>query len=841
MAKLGPNSLTQVFTEIKNWVVSKLSSKANDSDVVHTTGNEIVEGTKTFSSQIKGNISGSSTSCTGNSASATKLAAARTISLTGAVTGSVSFNGSANASISTTLSNIDASKITNGTIDIARIPKAALAELKIVADDDARFALTTADIQNGDTVKVESTGKMYYVKDQTKLSTEDGYAVYTADQASSVDWSGVINKPTTFTPSSHTHGKITNDGKIGTAANKPLITTTGGVVTTGSFGTAANTFCQGNDSRLSDARTPKAHTHAKSDITDFPALATVATSGSYTDLSNKPTIPTVNNATLTIQKNGTTVKTFTANSSANVTANITVPTKTSELTNDSGYITSGNVVDRTSNQSINGEKTFNNGIQTNRSLYTSDNICLRIQNIDNNETNPTQEIGSCAIGFTNKDASAWWAYNRYIRTTADGTAYLNLFCHPIKKSDGSYTVGGYINIYNTGFARVNDPLKMDPNTTWNNNNIVTSNWVRKYFSNSIGDYWSKSATGNQFSRSTFAYLSTIDKATTNTSWSIYRPFKIVDKDNSIELGYVEYGYKSDLAYTRLTSNHNNGGSSDLTIHSNGISYFDNCKELWLVNKNLGSYNTTPSNEIDTQIWFTDTNANKYATLQTDYFANGIRQFALTHKSLRTNNWIGLSIKTSPTDDVIQCQPRFQAIDSIVVHSGTNLHSFTNIYEGWIEMSAPNYCCIDFKHASDQDYLGRIGLNPNNVLYLETINGAPIMANGKNIVRSINGQVADTNGNIAYDIGNDLRTVNVDTAIGSIRLFVYRGSTPLVAMDVTSGGNLSLISIAISAYDNSVETQHGMYAIVTKATMSGTWRNIGPAVDYGKSSLFIKVA
>ena len=318
----------------------ELGSKADDANVVHKSGTETIVGTKTFSSQIKGDISGSSTSCTGNSASATKLATARTISLTGAVTGSVSFDGSANASISTTLSNIDASKITSGTIDIARIPKAALAELKIVADDDARFALTTADIQNGDTVKVESTGKMYYVKDQTKLSTEDGYAVYTTDQASSVDWSGVINKPTTFTPSSHTHGKITNDGKIGTDDNKPLITTTGGVVTTGSFGTAANTFCQGNDSRLSDARTPKAHTHAKSDITDFPTLATVATSGSYTDLSNKPTIPTVNNATLTIQKNGTTVKTFTANASANVTANITVPTKTSELTNNSGYITS---------------------------------------------------------------------------------------------------------------------------------------------------------------------------------------------------------------------------------------------------------------------------------------------------------------------------------------------------------------------------------------------------------------------------------------------------------------------------------------------------------------------
>lgn len=50
-------------------------------------------------------------------------------------------------------------------------------------------------------------------------------------------------------------------------------------------------------------------------------------------------IPTVNNGTLTIQKNGTTVQTFTANQSGNATANITVPTKVSELTNDSGFTT----------------------------------------------------------------------------------------------------------------------------------------------------------------------------------------------------------------------------------------------------------------------------------------------------------------------------------------------------------------------------------------------------------------------------------------------------------------------------------------------------------------------
>ncbi len=59
--------------------------------------------------------------------------------------------------------------------------------------------------------------------------------------------------------------------------------------------------------------------------------------------ANTSDIPTVNNATLTIQKNGTNVSTFTANASSDVTANITVPTKVSDLNNDSGFITSASV------------------------------------------------------------------------------------------------------------------------------------------------------------------------------------------------------------------------------------------------------------------------------------------------------------------------------------------------------------------------------------------------------------------------------------------------------------------------------------------------------------------
>lgn len=137
---------------------------------------------------------------TDNAPTATKLQAARTIALSGAVTGSVSSDFGSNVTISTTLANFDASKITSGTISIDRLPKAALERLIVVADDTARFALTTATVQSGDTVKVTSTGKMYLIKDESKLSSEDGYEPYTASQASSVPWSGVTGKPSTFTP-----------------------------------------------------------------------------------------------------------------------------------------------------------------------------------------------------------------------------------------------------------------------------------------------------------------------------------------------------------------------------------------------------------------------------------------------------------------------------------------------------------------------------------------------------------------------------------------------------------------------------------------------------------------
>lgn len=111
-----------------------------------------------------------------------------------------------------TITSLDASKITSGTIDIERLPKGALERCVVVADDTARFALTTSSVQTGDTVKVTGTGIMYFVVDDSKLSSAAGYEVYTAGSATSVPWSGVTDKPSSYTPSSHTHDYLPLSG-----------------------------------------------------------------------------------------------------------------------------------------------------------------------------------------------------------------------------------------------------------------------------------------------------------------------------------------------------------------------------------------------------------------------------------------------------------------------------------------------------------------------------------------------------------------------------------------------------------------------------------------------------
>lgn len=85
-------------------------------------------------------------------------------------------------------------------------------------------------------------------------------------------------------------------------------------------------------------------------VLNKPTFSTVATSGSYNDLTDKPTPQIVNDATLTIQRNNTNVGTFTANASSDKTINIAVPTTVAELSDASAYVTQSNLATQLANK-----------------------------------------------------------------------------------------------------------------------------------------------------------------------------------------------------------------------------------------------------------------------------------------------------------------------------------------------------------------------------------------------------------------------------------------------------------------------------------------------------------
>lgn len=158
-----------------------------------------------------------------NVATATKLATPRVIAIAGAVSGSATFDGSTNISISTTLANIDASKITSGTINadrlpeipISKIPAAAMERLYVVESQSAAMSLT---IQEGDVVQIGSGGPMYFCVSESASTFATKFKEFTAGSATSVPWSGVTNAPTKLSQFTNDSGFTTNKGTVTSVA-----------------------------------------------------------------------------------------------------------------------------------------------------------------------------------------------------------------------------------------------------------------------------------------------------------------------------------------------------------------------------------------------------------------------------------------------------------------------------------------------------------------------------------------------------------------------------------------------------------------------------------------------
>src|SRR5574344_2471814 len=169
------NSTSEIRTDI-NILQDYADTKANDSSVVHTTGDETIEGTKTFSSNIVGNL-------TGNAATSTKLQTTRTINGT-------NFDGSAN---------------------ITTVQWGTARNISITDGTNTSSAVSVNGSQ-AYSLNLPSTIKATFVGNITGNVTGN-----CSGTAGNVAWVNVSGKPSTYTPSSHTHDdRYYTEGEIDT-------------------------------------------------------------------------------------------------------------------------------------------------------------------------------------------------------------------------------------------------------------------------------------------------------------------------------------------------------------------------------------------------------------------------------------------------------------------------------------------------------------------------------------------------------------------------------------------------------------------------------------------------
>lgn len=139
----------------------------------------------------------------------------------------------------------------SGVISLDNLPQGAIERLVKVADASAMLALTTGDVQNGDSVLTIDNNHMYIVTNDASLGSLDAFTEYSAgtatkalqadwakgagdastadyatkagsantaneathaasaDTATNVEWTGVLNKPKEFKPELHTQDAST--------------------------------------------------------------------------------------------------------------------------------------------------------------------------------------------------------------------------------------------------------------------------------------------------------------------------------------------------------------------------------------------------------------------------------------------------------------------------------------------------------------------------------------------------------------------------------------------------------------------------------------------------------
>ena len=178
----------------------------------------------------------------------------------------------------------------NGIVSIEKTGTSGLVDTYTITYTDGDTDTFT--VTNGSDASVTIVSSWSATTSDSKVASEKLTKDSLDNKVSKSSTTGLLKNDGTVDTTSYS----TFDGNYNNLTNKPTIpsassTTPSADTTSGSYGSGTS-YARSNHSHPKSSLYAEAtHSHTKSQITDFPSLSTVATSGSYADLSNKPSIP----------------------------------------------------------------------------------------------------------------------------------------------------------------------------------------------------------------------------------------------------------------------------------------------------------------------------------------------------------------------------------------------------------------------------------------------------------------------------------------------------------------------------------------------------------------------
>ncbi len=332
-------------------------------------------------------------------------------------------------------------KATEAQQDAADAKAAAEDAQSRMIDIDKTYATKTELATKQDIINASNKLSASYVDGLAKVATSGSYAdlsnkpTIPAAQVNS-DWNAtsglaqILNKPTLAT--------VATTGAYSDLTGKPTIPTVSDAkITIKQTGKADQTFTLNgsaatislNDTTYSAATTTAAGLMSASDKTKLDGIASgaeanvqsdwsVTDTGSDAYIKNKPTIPTVDYPVTDVKVNGSSVV-------SGKVATFSVPTKTSQITNDSGFLTS--------NSTLYLNKIENGTYNTKDCLNVVDNLLIEEVSADKLAWLDPSFV---SIEYST-DGGSTWIDSGYPTSVKE-----KLFAHGINFTGGSFRVGG---------------------------------------------------------------------------------------------------------------------------------------------------------------------------------------------------------------------------------------------------------------------------------------------------------------------------------------------------------------------------------------------------------------